>query len=80
MSFKFAVGQTVEYNSGSSHPSLCTVVKLMPEEGGQLSFRYRIKVEQEKFERTVYEYDLTALNRPANLYGFVERLHRAKYH
>jgi len=80
MSFKFAVGQTVEYKSVSGQPSLCTIVKRMPEEHGQHSFRYRIKIEQEKFERNVFEYDLTASGKPANLYSFVERLHRAKYH
>ena len=80
MSFNFAIGQTVEYKPVAGQPSHCTIVKLMPEESGQLSFRYRIKTEQEKFERTVSEYDLTASAKPANLYGFVERLHRAKYH
>jgi hypothetical protein len=80
MRFKFAVGQTVEYKPVAGESGLCTIVKLMPEEPGQFSFRYRIKIKQEKFERTVAEYDLAASQKPANLYGFVERLHRAKYH
>ena len=79
MRFKFAVGQTVEYKPVNGQISLCTIVKQMPEEHGQFSFRYRIKIEQEKFERNVFECDLTASEKPANLYGFVERLHRAKY-
>jgi hypothetical protein len=80
MNFKFAVGQTVEYKPVAGEPSLCTIVKRMPAENGQLSCRYRVKIAREKFERTVAETDLTASQKPSNLYGFVERLHRAKYH
>ena len=80
MRLKFAVGQAVEYKPVSGPIILCTVIKQMPKEDGQLAFRYRIKNDQETFERNVFEYDLTALEKPANLYGFVERLHRAKYH
>jgi hypothetical protein len=80
MNFKFAVGQTVEYKPVAGQPSLCTIVRLMPDEHGQLSVRYRIKIEQENVERTVFEHDLAAPQRPANLYGFVKRLHGVKYH
>ena len=80
MGFKFAVGQTVEYKPANGPISLCTIVKQMPTEDGQFDFRYRIKNEQETFERNVFEYDLTASDKPANLYGFVARLHRAKHH
>lgn len=80
MSFKFAVGQAVEYKPANGPTNLYTVVKQMPQEDGQSDFRYRIKNEQEKFERNVFEYDLTASDNLPNLYGFVARLHRAKHH
>ena len=80
MGFKFAVGQAVEYKPPNGPISLCTIVKQMPTEDGQFDFRYRIKNEQETFERNVFEYDLTASDKPANLYRFVARLHRAKHH
>jgi hypothetical protein len=80
MGFKFAVGQAVEYKPANGPISLCTIVKQMPKEDGQFDYRYRIKNEQETFERNVFEYDLTASDKPANLYGFVARLHRAKHH
>ena len=47
MGFKFAVGQTVEYQPMNGPITLCTIVKQMPKEDGQLDFRYRIKNEQE---------------------------------
>jgi hypothetical protein len=79
MSFKFAVGQSVEYKPTNGPISLYTIVKQMPKEDGQFDCRYRIKNEQETFERNVFEYDLTASDKPANLYGFVARLHRAHH-
>ncbi len=80
MSFKFAVGQAVEYKPASGPISQFVVVKQMPKEDGQVDFRYRIKNEQETFERNVFEYDLTASDKPAELYGLVMRMHRAKHH
>jgi hypothetical protein len=80
MGYKFAVGQAVEYERANGPISLCTIVKQMPKEDGQFDYRYRIKNAQETFERNVFEYDLTASDKPANLYGFVARLHRAKHH
>ena len=56
------------------------VVRQMPQEDGEVDFRYRIKNEQETFERNVFEYDLTASDKPAELYGVVARMHRAKHH
>jgi hypothetical protein len=80
MGFKFAVGQAVEYKPASGPISQFVVVKQMPKEDGQVDFRYRIKNEQETFERNVFEYDLTASDKPAELYGLVTRMHRAKHH
>ena len=80
MGFKFAIGQAVEYKPANGPVALCTVVKQMPEEDGQCDCSYRIKNEQEAFERNVHECALTATDKPANLYGFIARLHRAKHH
>ena len=80
MGFKFAVSQAVEYKPANGPMSRCTIVKQMPSEDGHFAFRYRIKNEQEAFERNVFEYDLTASDKPANLYGFVARLHRTKHY
>jgi hypothetical protein len=80
MGFKFAVGQTVAYKPAIGPISLCTIVKQIPKEDGQLDFRYRIKNQQGSLVRNVFEYDLTASDKPENLYGFVARLHRAKHH
>ncbi len=79
MAFKFAVGQAVEYKPANGPIRLCIVVKQMPQEDGQSDFRYRIKNEQETFERNVFEYDLTASDKPKNLYGILTHLQRAKY-
>ena len=80
MSFKFAVGQAVEYKPVSGPIVLCTVIKQMPEEDGQFVFRYRIKNQQGSFVRNVSEHDLTASDKQEDLYGFVARLHRIKHH
>jgi hypothetical protein len=80
MGFKFAVGQTVGYKPVNGVISLCTIVKQIPREDGELDFRYRIKNQQGSFVRNVFERDLTASDKPANLYDFVARLHRAKHH
>jgi hypothetical protein len=80
MSFKFAVGQAVEYKPASGPISQFVIVRQMPKEDGQVDFRYRIKNEQETFERNVFEYDLTASDKPTSLYGMVARMHRAKHH
>jgi hypothetical protein len=80
MGFKFAIGQAVEYKPANGPTSLCTIVKQMRQEDGQFDFRYRIKNAQETFERNVFEYDLTASDKPTNLYGFVARLHQTNRH
>ena len=75
MGFKFAIGQAVEYKPVNGQLRLFKIVKRMPQEDGQFDFRYRIKNDQETFERSVFEYDLAASDKPANLYDFVARLH-----
>ena len=80
MGFKFAVGQTVGYKPAHGPISLCTIVKQIPQEDGQLDYRYRIKNQQGSFARNVSEHDLTATDKPENLYSFVSRLHRVRHH
>jgi hypothetical protein len=58
MSFKFAVGQAVEYKPVGAKIGLFKVTRQMPEEFRAIDRRYRIKSEQEKFERDVLECDL----------------------
>ena len=60
--------------------SLYTVTKQMPQEDGQFAFKYRIKNEQEGFERNVWEYDLTVADQSPNLYSFVKKLRHSGHH
>ena len=78
MGFKFAIGQAVEYRPVRGRLRLCKIIKQMPQEDGQFDFKYRVKNDQERFERNVFEYDLAASEKPANLYDFVARLHGRK--
>jgi len=80
MGFKYAVGQAVAYKPANGPISLCTIVKQIPKEDDQLDFRYRIKNQQGSFVRNVSEHDLTATDKPENLYSFVARLHRTGHH
>jgi hypothetical protein len=80
MTHKFLVGQAVEYRPKQGNICLYTVVKQMPQEDGQFDFKYRIKNEQEGFERNVWEYDLTVADQPPNLYGFVKKLRHSGRH
>ena len=58
MSFKFAVGQAVEYKPTGGTLGRYAVIRQMPEEFRAFDRKYRIKSEQEGFERTVLECDL----------------------
>ena len=59
-SHRFKVGETVEYKPGRmGFPAAsreCTIVRLLPIEGG--NFQYRIKCSTEAFERVVTEAQL----------------------
>lgn len=77
---KFPIGQAVEYKPMSGKVNLYTVVRQMPCEASQIDFRYRIKNDNEGFERNVMECDLTIAERPPNLYGFVKQLRRTGGH
>jgi hypothetical protein len=61
MSFKFFVGQAVEYTPiGEKKPGLYRVTRQMPVEEQALDLRYRIKSEAEAYERNVLECQLNA--------------------
>ena len=62
MSFKFSTGQAVEYKPTGGMLGLYTVIRQMPEEFRAFDRKYRIKSEQEGFERTVLECDLQEWN------------------
>ena len=56
MSFKFLVGQAVEYTPiGEKKPGLFKIVRQMPLEDQSLDVYYRIKSETENHERNVAE-------------------------
>ena len=60
MSFKFLVGQAVEYTPiGEKKPGLFKIVRQMPEEDQASDVYYRIKSEAEGHERNVAECYLT---------------------
>jgi hypothetical protein len=61
MSFKFLVGQTVEYTPiGHKKASLYVVTRRMPMEEQAFDLRYRIKCETEAYERNVLECQLSS--------------------
>jgi len=71
MSFKFTVGQAVEYKPTGGMLGLYTVVRQMPEEFRAFDRKYRIKSQQEGFERNVLECDLRESERAESLYSKV---------
>ena len=68
MSFKYAIGQTVEYGPMGKSVGRFTVGRHMPIEDGDGERKYRIKSISEGFERTVAEHDLTATDKPESAY------------
>ena len=71
MSFKYDVGEAVEYKPVGGNIGLFTVVRRMPEEHGAFDRRYRIKSAREGFERNVLECDLAPSDKPESMYGAV---------
>jgi hypothetical protein len=60
MSFKFLVGQAVEYTPiGERKPGLFKIVRQMPKEDQAIDVYYRIKSETENHERNVAECQLS---------------------
>jgi hypothetical protein len=61
MSFKFLVGQAVEYTPiGEKKPGLFKIVRQMPKEDQAIDVYYRIKSETENHERNVAEGQLSS--------------------
>ena len=63
MTYKFAVGQAVEYKPPGAKVGLFRVIRQMPEELQAIDRKYRIKSDHEGFERNVLECDLSASDR-----------------
>jgi hypothetical protein len=57
---KYRVGEAVNYTAPKSFVRQFKVVKIMPVEFPVTDRRYRIKCETEAFERTAWEYELSA--------------------
>jgi len=61
MSFKFLVGQAVEYTPvGEKTAGLYKIVRQMPEEEQAFDLKYLIKSEAEAYERNVLECQLSS--------------------
>lgn len=80
MSFKFVVGQAVEYKPIGAKVGLFKVMRQMPEEHRAIDRRYRIKSEQEGFERNVLECDLSEATGPEDQYSLARPLRRSGGH
>ena len=80
MRFKFTAGQAVEYKPIGGNAGLFTVVRQMPEEFRAVDRKYRIKSQQEEFERNVLECDLSASDEPESTYSVVLPLRRFGAH
>jgi hypothetical protein len=62
---KFRVGDVVEYKAAGSKARVFRVVRQMPEEFQAYDWKYRIKSDQEGFERNVLECDLRECDTPS---------------
>jgi hypothetical protein len=62
MTFKFDMGQSVEYKPVGGKVGLFQVTRQMPEEYQAFDRKYRIKGSGEGFERIVLECDLSPAN------------------
>ena len=61
MSFKFSVGQAVEYTPiGEKKAGFYKIMRQMPKEEQSADFKYRIKSEAEVYERNVLECQLNS--------------------
>jgi hypothetical protein len=80
MSFKYTVGQAVEYKPVGANIALFVVVRRMPVEFQAVDRRYCIKSAQEAFERNVMECDLSPSIMPKEEYDPPMRLRRSGGH
>lgn len=80
MSFKFSVGQAVEYKPAGAKIGLFRVTRQMPEEFQAIDRKYRIKSDHEDFERNVLECDLAAAAYAESAYAPARPLRRSGGH
>ena len=81
MAHKFKVGQMVEYKPIGAKVGLYKVLRHLPEEFPATDWMYRIKSDQEGFERTVPECALSPSTVQETSYDEVKPLRRAgRYH
>ena len=73
MSFKFLVGQAVEYTPvGEKTAGLYKIMRQMPEEERAFDLRYLIKSEAEAYERNVFECQLSSEVSTKSKYGTIK--------
>jgi hypothetical protein len=80
MAHKFKVGDAVEYKAVGAKTTVFRVVRQMPEEFKAFDWKYRIKSDQETFERNVLECDLSPSIVPEEEHDRVKPLPRAGGH
>jgi hypothetical protein len=59
MTFKYPVGQLVEFAPPSEMPALYRIARQMPVEDGRIDLAYLIKPERQGFSRVVLECNLS---------------------
>jgi hypothetical protein len=59
MTFKYLVGQLVEFSPPSEMPALYRIARQMPVEDGRIDLAYLIKPERQGFSRVVLECNLS---------------------
>lgn len=81
MAHRFRIGDLVSFKAVGQKPALYKVVRQMPEEFPAIDWKYRIKSDQEDFQRTVLECDLGPSIIPEQAYEPLKPLRRAgRYH
>jgi hypothetical protein len=79
MSFKFSVGQAVEYwPAGQKTAVLYTVIRQMPTEENAFDLKYLIKSKAEMYERIVHECELSADVGPEESYDASQPTRRSQ--
>jgi hypothetical protein len=79
MSFKFVIGQTVEYwPVGQKAAGLYTIIRQMPTEENAFDLRYRIKSDVEMYERNVLECELSSDVGPEEQYATTQPPRRSQ--
>jgi hypothetical protein len=77
---KFRIGELVSFKAIGQKLGLYKIIRHMPEEFQAIDWKYRIKSDQEGFERTVLECDLSPSIVPEDTYGPVKPLRRGASH